>query len=223
VELAVGPQKETLRLVGVVKEIGQAAAYVDPSLFDRIPRSEGSRWDVVAAVRTGVPRSEAAHWAETEKLPLEVFFDGSEYRLGGTEHFALLIVLLTLMGLVTGLVGWLGVSSLLGLAVVERRSELGILRTVGAGPRRLIAALLAEAAVMLATGFVAAVLLSLPLTLGMGAFLGGMALQTPLPLHVDAGSASLWLALSLAGGLAACLAPALAASRSAVRETLSAS
>jgi putative ABC transport system permease protein len=220
IALAVGSKHVKLRLAGVVKETGQAAAYVDPSLFDGTERSPGSRWDVVVAVQKDTPRSEAVQWAEAERLPLEVFIDGTEYREGGAEHFALLIAILTLMGLVTGLVGWLGVSSLLGLSVAERRRELGILRTVGAGPRRLVGSLLAEAALMLALGFGAALLLSLPLTLGLGSFLGIMAQQAPLPLMVDIGSATTWLSLSLAGGLLACLVPALSGSRSAVRETL---
>jgi len=221
IELVVGTARVTLRLAGVVKELGGAAAYVDPSVLN--PEPSGDRqWDVIAVVPQGTSRNLATQWAETEGLPLEVFIDAGEFRVGGTEHFALLIVLLTLMGLVTGIVGWLGVSSLLGLAVVERRREFGILRTLGAGPRRLIASLLAEAAVMLALGFGAALLLSIPLGAGLGSFLGNMAQQTPVPVMIDVPAAALWLALSLGGGLLASLVPALAGAKSAIRETLAA-
>lgn len=213
----------TYRLAGWVKEFGPATAYLLPEDEAFTGTDPDQRWNLMVDA-PGTERSPLqttlTRWTEDEGIGLEVMIDTEEFRVAGTEHFALLIDLIRLMGLVTGAVGWLGVSSQMGLAVVERRRELGILRTLGATPGAITASLLAEAAVLLTAGFGVAVGVALPLSAGLGNFLGTLSFQAPLDLVFDVPTGLFWLALSLAGGLAACLSPALTAGRLAVRETL---
>ncbi len=223
VRLSLGGVIRDFRLRGVVKELGQAAAYLDPAEWKNfLPGSEDRTELVLSLAGRTDQASVQAHlavWTEERNLPLEVLVSSQEYQVGGTEHFSLLITLILFMGLITGAVGWLGVSSMLSLAVVERRREFGILRSIGATPGILVGSLLAEATAMLVLGFAAAMLLSLPLSGALGDFLGRLSSQTPLPIVVNAPMAGLWLFLCIAGGLGASAIPAVGASRQTVRDT----
>ena len=223
IRLSLGGVIRDYRLKGVVKELGQAAAYLDPAEWESFVPSEKASSELVLAF-TGKSDQAAVQasltaWTEERSLPLEVLISSQEYRVGGTEHFSLLITLILLMGLITGAVGWLGVSSMLSLAVIERRTEFGILRSLGATPGTLVGSLLAEASAMLVLGFAASMLISIPLSGSLGDFFGRLSSQTPLPIAVNLPMAVLWLGLCLAGGLGASLIPALAATRQAVQET----
>ncbi len=217
-------QKRDFVLRGVVKELGQAAVYLDPAEFEAFGQDSEQRHEIFLALDPGFDRSQTQwaliQWTEERQLSLETLIDSGEFQVGGTEHFSLLILLIMMMGLVTGAVGWLGISSLLSLAVIERRREMGILRSLGATPGTLVSSLLAEAGILLILGFFTALILSLLFSAALGAYLGLLSSQTPLALSLNFPMVMFWFFVSLTGGILACLPPALRAARQTIREIL---
>ncbi len=211
-------------LVGVVRELGQAAAYLERSALRGLEDRSEFRRELLVSLSPGADPDRAERKLEAAlaelHLPVEVLIDNREFVLAGGEHFELLIGVILALGLVTGIVGWLGIASLLALAVTERRREFGIIRTIGGTPTGLLAAIMAEAATMTVLGTLTAVLLSLPIAVGLGAYLGNLSARMPLPLVVDVPMAALWLALSLPAGILASLGAGFRASRIVIRETL---
>lgn len=211
-------------LVGIVRELGQAAAYLDRSELAFLSDAEDFRGELLIALSPRADKDIAKKKIETSlaalALPVEVLIDNREFVIAGGEHFELLIGIILMLGLVTGIVGWLGIASILALAVTERRREFGIIRTIGGTPASLRFAVTAEAAMMTVLGTLTAVVLSLPIALGLGAFLGNLAARMPLPLIVDVPMAFLWLGLSLPAGIVASLGAGFRASRISIRETL---
>lgn len=220
VVITAGGQARTYTLVGVVQEVGQASAYVTPEPW---PVTADYRTEIL--VKLGAENSAQAKarvegWLADQNLVVDLVLDTAEYEIAGTEHFGLLITVILLMGLGTGFVGWLGIASILGLAVIERRREFGIVRSIGATPGDLKTSIVAEAVLMTALGTLASLAIAYPITAGLGAFLGGLSLRTAIPVSVDWPLAGLWLVVSITAGVLASLNAGSKASQITIRETL---
>ena len=135
-------------------------------------------------------------------------------------HIAILIITLTAMGLMIAAVGLVGLMSVQGISVSERRSEFGILRAIGARRSQLLASLLSEGIVFWFLALVAAVLVALPISLSMSAMIGQMTFGLALPFTFDLGTFALWAIGSLVGVLLASTPPALAAIQASVKSSL---
>ncbi len=84
-----------------------------------------------------------------------VIVDGSIEEMSGTANVGPFTGITNLVGMVALLVGAFVVLNTMGMAVAERRRELALARTLGATPRELFRALIAEAVVL---GLVATVI-----------------------------------------------------------------
>jgi putative ABC transport system permease protein len=223
-DLIVGGATLRLRLAGIARELGQAAVYADSGALGGFAGAGDYRSEILVALEAGADKDAARSELEARlgrsRLPLEVLVDNREFAMAGSEHFGLLIGIIIALGAITGFVGWLGIASMLGLAVSERRREFGIIRSIGGTPGTILAAVIAEAAAMTALGSLAAIALSLPLSLGLGAYIGNLSAKMPLPLFLDLPMALAWLGASMPAGILASLGAGLKASRVTVRETL---
>ncbi|MDQ6693005.1 MAG: FtsX-like permease family protein [Chloroflexota bacterium] len=83
------------------------------------------------------------------------------------EASKILSVLLYAMTIIVGTIGGIGIANTLTLNVLERRREIGVMRSLGAGNRHLIEAFLTEAVLMGAAGFVFGIVLGYPLAWGL--------------------------------------------------------
>lgn len=135
-------------------------------------------------------------------------------------HVNMLIAILSALGVMMAGVGFIGLSAAQGISVAERRRDFGILRAIGARKRQIIENLLAEGAILWALALILGFLLSVPLSVALGGFVGRMTFAMPLPFTFDWSAIGLWSALSIAGTLIASLPSAFAAARLSVRETL---
>jgi putative ABC transport system permease protein len=108
------------------------------------------------------------------------------------------------------------IHSLVSVSVEERVRELGILRTLGARRRHVVALVLAEAAVVCLSGVLPGAFAGLLVAKGVLALVGGMG----IPLAGASDTLRLSLAAGAAVALASALAPALRASRGRIVEAL---
>jgi len=120
----------------------------------------------------------------------------------------------------TALVGGLGLLSTLGISVMERRREIGILRSMGSRPALIRRMVITEGLLTALLSLPLSYLLSWPLTLVLGkAVVMGITGLAPEPVY-QLGAALTWAILVCSLALLSSWAPARQAGRLSIRETL---
>ncbi len=138
-----------------------------------------------------------------------------------TTQFDVLVTFLAVMAALVGAVGGIGLSGTMTLNVSERTREIGVLRSIGASNRSVRAIFLVEGwAVGLLAWLVGAVM-AVPISLFLSRRIGIAFVHRPLEFAFSAKGIVLWLVIVLIVATLATLAPARAAARVTVRETLS--
>jgi putative ABC transport system permease protein len=138
-----------------------------------------------------------------------------------TMQFDVLITFLAVMAALIGAVGGIGLSGTMTLNVAERTREIGVLRAVGASNRALRGVFLLEGWAMGLMAWLAGVVLAVPISVFLSRRIGNAFISRPLDFAFSFRGIVVWLVIILAVSTLATLAPALAASRVTVRETLS--
>ena len=151
VALSLDGRPTTWRIVGVVEEIGApAVAYVTDRAFAAITATEGrarllrirttaeSASERTSVIRTIEAQLLRGNVSVTSVVPL------AELRTAIGDHVKILVNALIAMASILAIVGALGLGSAMGISVVERTREIGIMKTVGATPGRIVRLLVAE-------------------------------------------------------------------------------
>ena len=206
-------------VVGIVEEIGSpGAAYVAGT-------GEGSRMLRISTgarspeERTAVIRAIERELAESD-TSVEALIPLSELRTAIGDHIVILIRTLIAMAIVMAAVGALGLGSTMGISVLERTREIGVMKAIGATPARVTAMILTEALFIGALSYLAALLFSLPLTAAVDTLIGNVGFLAPLPFVLAFEAMLIWLVLLATVSIAATLLPARRASRLTVREAI---
>ncbi len=225
--LSFGGQTTTLRVVGIVEEVGSAAvAYVTPETFAQATGTAGRARMLRIATDAGSPEQRIDIIRNIEQdlddagAGVESAMALSELRTAVGDHIVILIRALIAMAVILAIVGILGLGSTMSLSVVERTRELGVMKTLGATPRRIIRLLVTEGLAIGLLSWLLAFAGSIPLTLLVDWLVGNLGFLAPLPLVLSPGAAALWLGLVAAVSLAATLVPARRASALVIREAL---
>lgn len=121
---------------------------------------------------------------------------------------------------IVALVGGIGLSSTLGINVIERTREIGVLRSIGTSDRVLSNMVIGEGMFTSLLSIPAAALLSIPLNLAIGGPLGNIYIGQPLTYTFSVNALLLWIAIVSVITLVACIAPARRAARLTIREAL---
>lgn len=137
------------------------------------------------------------------------------------EHMGVLVNSLLAISILMGLVGALGLMSAMGMNVIERTREIGILRAIGAQPKKIRNLVINEGLLVGIISILLAFSLSLPLSYCIGRLIGDMAFRTPLPLTVSSAAIMIWVMIILVGSIAATIYPAGRAAKITIREALS--
>jgi putative ABC transport system permease protein len=117
-------------------------------------------------------------------------------------------------------VGGMGLASTMGLAVLERTREIGVLRTIGAGHGAILLMVQVEGIVIALLGWLVALPLSVPMSFVLGKAFGRVMLEVPVRLVPEGTGVLRWLALSVVVSAVACAWPAIRATRVTVAEAL---
>lgn len=144
----------------------------------------------------------------------------AEARRVTEDHLLMVVQFLAVMGWVMILVGGMGLASTMGLAVLERRREIGVLRAIGAGHRSIMKLIQIEGLVIGILSWLIALPLSVPMSAILGDAFGRVMLRVPLTLVPEASGVWRWLAVVIGVSLVACLWPAIRAMRVTVAAAL---
>ncbi|MBI4913826.1 MAG: FtsX-like permease family protein [Acidobacteria bacterium] len=225
--LSLGGKATTWRLAGIVEEIGSpGAAYVTDHAFARLAGTRGRARLLRIATEATTPEVRQHRIRAIERKLAEVgagvetAWPLAELRTAMADHISILIRSLAAMAVVIATVGALGLSSTMGTSVLERTREFAVMKTLGATPARVTRQVVQEALFMGALSWVAALLLSVPLTAWLDALIGRLGFVAPLPFILSAGPMALWLGILGLVTLAATLLPARRAASLSVAEAL---
>jgi putative ABC transport system permease protein len=173
--------------------------------------SPGSERDTGRAVRDTLDRAGMAV-AQTQTR--------SEIRASIDTLFTTMLVFVSVMSLLLGVVGGLGLAGTMTMNVVERSREIGVMRAIGARDKAVLVVFLAEGLLIGFLAWLIGVGVSLPISKFLSDALGESFVQRPLAFTPALDGILFWLLVVAVLAVVASLLPAWRATRLAVREVL---
>jgi putative ABC transport system permease protein len=136
------------------------------------------------------------------------------------ESLDTLVVFLLIMAILTAIVGSMGLTGTMGMNVLERTREIGIMRAIGADDRAVMRTVIAEGVFIGMISFGLAVLLSIPFTYLLSTIVSLAVFETPIKVVFTYSGYAIWLGLVLVLSALASILPARSAARLTIREVL---
>jgi len=131
-----------------------------------------------------------------------------------------LVIFLLIMAILTAVVGAMGLNGTMGMNVLERTREIGIMRAIGADDRTVMRTVIGEGMVIGAISFVLAVVVSVPFTYGLSWIVSVAVFQSPIKVVFTFLGYAIWLGLVVVLSALASVLPARNAARLTIREVL---
>ncbi|MBW8844004.1 MAG: ABC transporter permease [Burkholderiales bacterium] len=206
-------------IVGLVDSGPQALAYTSRAALDALA---GNGLATSLALRLDSPNSPIALLDAVQQLR-EALAEGgngiagsqsqAENRRVVEDHLLMVVDFLGAMGLVMIVVGAMGLASTMGLAVLERQREIGVLRAIGARDGAILGLIQAEGLTLVVLAWLVSLPLALPISALLEVAFGRIMFSVPWRLVPSAGTAFGWLGLMALISLIACALPARRALR----------
>ena len=136
------------------------------------------------------------------------------------DSLGILVTFLLIMALLTASVGSMGLTGTMGMNVMERTREIGIMRSVGAVDAVIMRTIIAEGVVIGLLSFGLAILFSIPFTYLLSTIVSLAVFETPIKVVFTLNGYLIWLGLVLALSAVASILPARNAARLTIREVL---
>ncbi|MGB8213709.1 MAG: FtsX-like permease family protein [Anaerolineales bacterium] len=132
----------------------------------------------------------------------------------------ILVTFLLIMALLTAVVGSMGLMGTMGMNVLERTREIGIMRSIGAVDREIMRTVIVEGLVIGSISWLIGALLSFPITYLLSDIVSEAIFQSPIAVHFTYQGFAIWLLVVLALSAVASILPARNAARLTIREVL---
>ena len=136
------------------------------------------------------------------------------------EKLNLVITVLLILAILTGLVGSIGLSGTLSLNVLERTSEIGILRAVGSPDKAISKLVIYEGLFTGLVSYLIGTVVSFPVSLILGNMVNQAIFKSNAVLTINPAGFMIWLVLVIIMSITASLIPARNATHLTIREVL---
>ncbi|BBB93468.1 MAG TPA: FtsX-like permease family protein [Methylomusa anaerophila] len=137
------------------------------------------------------------------------------------SQFDIITTFLLIMAVLLAVVGALGLTGTMGINVLERTREIGVMRAIGASSLNVGKVFVVEALCIGFLSWLAGAILALPVAALLSYQVGILFLQSPLTFSFSFLGMGIWLALAATLSVVASLLPAWNAARLSVRDVLS--
>lgn len=137
-----------------------------------------------------------------------------------SEGINTVVIFLMFMALLSALVGSIGLTGTMGMNVMERTREIGVMRAIGADDFAIIKSVIIEGSVIGLISWVFAALLSIPFSFLLLSILSRSMFNAPVPLKLSPQGFLYWLLVVLVLSVLASMLPARGAARLTIREVL---
>lgn len=145
---------------------------------------------------------------------------GADIAAGQRSLTNLLVYFMLMMAALIAVVGGLGLMGTMGINVLERTREIGVLRAIGASNFDVQSIVIVEGIVVGMISWVISILLSFPLTGLLAGLVGTAMFKSPLPTVYGTTGTFVWLIFMLFLATIASSLPARRASRLTIKDTL---
>ncbi len=132
----------------------------------------------------------------------------------------ILVTFLLIMALLTAVVGSMGLMGTMGMNVLERTREIGIMRSIGAVDNEVMRTVIVEGVLIGGIAWLIGALLSFPITYLLSDIISLAIFQSPIAVHFTYQGFAIWLLVVLALSAVASILPARNAARLTIREVL---
>ncbi len=136
------------------------------------------------------------------------------------ESLDILVTFLLIMALLTALVGSMGLTGTMGMNVLERTREIGVMRSIGAVDREIMRTVIVEGVVIGSISWLLGSILSVPFTYMLSGIISLAIFGSPIEVNFTAAGFIIWLLVVLALSAVASILPARNAARLTIREVL---
>lgn len=136
------------------------------------------------------------------------------------NQFGVLILFLAIMAIMLAIVGGLGLMGTMSINVLERRREIGVMRSIGASTAAVMQIVIVEGLVIGAISWTVGAVLAIPLSKVLSDAVGAGFINSTLTFSYSLGGAALWLAVMVGISALASYVPARSAAQLTVREVL---
>ncbi|MCE9646143.1 MAG: ABC transporter permease [Chloroflexi bacterium] len=221
-------RKESWEVVGIFKFVGNEGilAYAPYEYISQISDLANRSYSF-RMVTAGHSRAEQDLMAEK----LDHFFRDQGFKVRksesglasldtASESLDILVVFLLIMAILTAIVGAMGLTGTMGMNVLERTREIGIMRAIGADDRVVMRTIIAEGFVIGTISFVLAIGISIPFTYGLSYIVSLAVFETPIDVVFTYLGYAIWFGLVLILSVVGSILPARNAARLTIREVL---
>jgi putative ABC transport system permease protein len=226
--LKINGHEETWEVIGLFKFVGQEGvfAYIPLEYAAQITNlpNRSSSFRVVTMQHDRTSQDLMA-----EKL--DRFFRDEGFKVRKTESglasldsalesLDILVAFLLIMAVLTAIVGAMGLTGTMGMNVLERTREIGIMRAIGADDRAVMRTIIAEGFVIGTLSFILAIGVSIPFTYGLSYIVSLAVFETPIDVVFTFLGYAIWFGLVLLLSVIGSILPARSAARLTIREVL---
>ena len=224
-----GNRGEEWPVVGIFRftdMLGDLLGYANYETISRITNTLGraTTFKVVADVET-MARQDAISKALDKHLrqrgyKISNVEAGLVSRQQQSQAINILVIFLLMMALLTAVVGSIGLAGTMGMNVLERTREIGVLRAIGAVDFEIIKSVVVEGMLIGLISWAVAVLLSFPISFLLLRIIGTAMMRSEIPLSYTVYGMLLWLGAVIVLSVIASILPARNAARLTIREVL---
>jgi putative ABC transport system permease protein len=132
----------------------------------------------------------------------------------------ILVIFLLMMAMLTAVVGSIGLTGTMGMNVLERTREIGVMRAIGAMDREIIKTVVVEGMLIGIISWAVASVLSFPISYALLTIISTAMLDTSMQLVLTPLGIAIWLGAVIVLSVVASMLPARNASRLTIREVL---
>jgi putative ABC transport system permease protein len=145
---------------------------------------------------------------------------GKSTLAAAAEGMNILVGFLLVMALLTASVGSMGLAGTMGMNVLERTREIGIMRSIGAVDREIMRTVIVEGVVIGSISWVLGAILSVPFTYLLSTIVSVAVFDSPVDVHFTFLGFLIWLLVVLVLSALASVLPARNAAQLTIREVL---
>jgi putative ABC transport system permease protein len=145
---------------------------------------------------------------------------GKVTRQQQSQAMNILVIFLMTMAILTAVVGSIGLMGTMGMNVLERTREIGVMRAIGAVDMEIIKSVVIEGIMIGLISWIAAMVLSFPISFVLLRTISTAMMGTVMPLQITPLGFAIWLGVVILLSVVASIWPARSAARLTIREVL---
>jgi putative ABC transport system permease protein len=224
-----GNRVEDWTVVGIfrfIDMIGDTFAYANKETVSKLTNTPGQ-----AASYRVVADAETLERQEQVSLDLNQALREQGFKVSNVEAglvtrkqqgqaMNILVIFLLIMAVLTAVVGSIGLMGTMGMNVLERTREIGVMRAIGAVDREIMKSVVVEGLMIGLISWAVAVVASFPISFALLKIISKAMIDTDMPLKFTWEGFALWLGVVVLLSVVASIVPARSAARLTIREVL---